>query len=418
MSESLTNDRLEVGRILPEDARQLPGVPIPVDDKDSRVTEMGCTLPTEEADPQGISRRGLFKMLASRGKQLAANPIPPDSPFASWPVAPPIPDTIEKLGAWQNIKVNRRPILAGLAYLALCANSAFRQYLDGSYPRIEPELISATGEIPDQPEQVAFFFPGFGDMHTVPEMKDLLKKGEFPRIIPLLGFNESQYDATPQEKARLAREKIDMSNLRSVILFGSSMGGQDLWEFAAYLGVPVEKIYMFSSPFSLADGFDGEIGKLFKHVPIDRELAFVGKLIYGWQHAKRKNGLLDIIGNAETAWHMAITGDDPVTLEKRAKASLNNNIWRLVRSGRFKGIIDENTDVYYTDAEDPRKDPTVHVVHSCDEFRKVCDYLHARFHHLPIKEGHANVKQTAIILAPFLQKLRRKPEILADGGSR
>lgn len=417
MSENLINHELNVDGI-PEDIRQFPGVSIPVGDEENGIAETDRELPIQEANARDISRRGLFRMMASRREPSAARTIPPDSHFAGWPVAPPTPDSIEKLGAWGAIKVNRRPILGGLVYLALCANSAFRQYLDSSYPRIRPELISATGEIPDRPEQVAFFFPGFGDMHTVPEMKELLKKGAFPRIIPLLGFNESQYDATPQEKAKLAREKIDMSNLRSVILFGRSMGGQDLWEFAADLGVPVEKIYMFSSPFSLADGFDGEIGKIFKHAPIDRELAFVGKLIYGWQHAQDRNGWLDIIGNTEAAWNGAITGDDPVTLEKRAKASLNNIIWNLARSGRLNGIIDENTDVYYTDAVDPRKDSTVHVVHADDEFREVSEYLHARFHHLPIKEGHANVEQTAIVLSPLLQALRRKPEILADGGSR
>lgn len=382
-------------------------------------------------EENSVSRRQLFRMFLGQRTGYYEPYAPPTEVEPVTEVEPPIVyepgssmppslEVVQELSRWANIKVNRRPILGGLALFAAGCNQAFRTYLNQHWEKVPPTLTFLNGEVPKNPKQIALFLPGFGDIHSEHESEQLARGGQLPPELPIAYFSESLGDATIEEKADLVRATVNVDELESIVLIGRSMGGEDAWALAAELGVPVSKIIMFSSPFSLKDGDYGDLGNALKYAPNDRELGFVTKIIYSWLQAKDKNGYGDVFGNATYAWENALAGDDPLVMEKRAKTSLKIRLKSRAMIKKLEKVIYPGyTKVYFTESQDPGTDHTVHDRASEEEYKEECQKLGGvEFFRIKAPyEGHANVEATAHFLMPILNEPSTPPPkvVLADG---
>lgn len=330
--------------------------------------------------------------------------MPPEPAEASTPA--------EHTGAMTRREFMR---LGGLTLAgAYIGNSVFSTYLDVReskiWPENDPSFNFLHGETYDGQTQLGIFLPGFGDMHSEQEAKLWNWTTKFPKNM-LVGYADYSNEGTDIPTiVRLIRESVDMDRIKSVTMFGRSIGGLFSLPVAAELGKPVKSLVLCSSPDRLEHGDYGNFGHLVANIPPNQEVATLGKWgVQTWRDFNDEGG---IARSLKDGWRDTFTGANPIALQKELKTAVGIDIWDKDLDKKLRRVfITGYSHVVYASTDNPSSDKTVLVMVSARGFVQ-------RFEDLGVKcevrglpyDGHADVQATATNLKAWsLDALAPRP---------
>lgn len=325
-------------------------------------------------------------------------PMPPEPVGASVPA--------ERTGGMSRQEFLR---LGGLSLIgAYLGNSVFATYLQAReskiWPENEPSFNFLNGETYTGQDRLGIFLPGFGDMHSETEAQLWNRTSELPKGM-LTGYVDYSNEGIPNLKTivSLIKDSVDMDRIKSVTMFGRSIGGLFALPVAAELGKPVKSLVLCSSPDKLEHGDYGNFGWLVAKVPENQEVATLGKWgVQAWREYSEKGGILRSI---EAGWHDTFTGANPIALQNELKTAVGINIWDKDLDKKLRHVfIPGYSNVAYASTDHPSSDKTVLVVVSARGFvRRFADLgVTCTVHGLPY-DGHADVEVTATNLKAWSQ---------------
>lgn len=298
--------------------------------------------------------------------------------------------------------------LAGLSLMgAYLGNEAFSEYLEEreakTWPNNEPSFNFLNGETYQGQTQLGIFLPGFGDMHSEAEAKLWNQTSEFSKGL-LTGFVDYSNEGTDLPTiVNMIRNSVDMDRIKSVTIFGRSIGGLFSLPVAAELGKPVKSLVLCSSPDRLEHGDYGNFGWLVAKIPTNQEVATLGKWgVQSWRDYTTRGGILSSI---KEAWGETFTGANPIALQNELKTAVGIDIWDKDLDKKLRRVfIPGYSHVVYASTDNPPSDKTVLVVTSARGFVNRFNDLGVRcdVRGLPY-DGHANVEATATNLRTWSQ---------------